>query len=344
MVPVTRASTGLKALAAADYDPVGANITSVYKWIDQSDSGMTGASQHGPRAAHPAEHDTPLGRSMFYSRLYFENYVYPNDPEEGLPPEHPHHRHRRRRDLRHGRPVRRSTPPPARRRELRDVQPRGSGLPRRHSAVIPKGVLVYILTDNGLSTDEKATANAMAAAGGTGQAIFVTLTDTNAGQAGAGRHHRQDRPARARSATAPTTTATARSTKACRTLPTCTLGNTIAACGSFTSPPTADRSGQRRGQNGGTPGTARSRPATAWTTTATARSTRASAERLRPALRLRRPGRDLRRPRQRLRRRHRRRLHGRRRRASTTASAPAAAAASSPARPTGRARSATRPP
>src|SRR6478672_10482633 len=28
IVPVTRASTGLKALAAADYDPVGANITS----------------------------------------------------------------------------------------------------------------------------------------------------------------------------------------------------------------------------------------------------------------------------------------------------------------------------
>src|SRR6185436_9438766 len=50
----------------------------------------------------------------------------------------------------------------------------------RRSTVIPKGVLVYILTDSALSTADKATANAMAAAGGTGQAIFVTLTDTNA--------------------------------------------------------------------------------------------------------------------------------------------------------------------
>ena len=47
-------------------------------------------------------------------------------------------------------------------------------------AVIPKGVQIYILTDNGLTTAEKATANAIAAAGGTGQAIFVTLTNTAA--------------------------------------------------------------------------------------------------------------------------------------------------------------------
>ena len=53
-------------------------------------------------------------------------------------------------------------------------------MPSRHSAVIPKGVLVYILTDNALTNAEKTTANAMAAAGGTGTAVFVTLTDTNA--------------------------------------------------------------------------------------------------------------------------------------------------------------------
>src|SRR4029079_11030030 len=45
----------------------------------------------------------------------------------------------------------------------------------RHSTVIPKGVLVYILTDNGLSTADKAVANQMAAAGGTGSALLVTL-------------------------------------------------------------------------------------------------------------------------------------------------------------------------
>ena len=67
---------------AADYDPVGANITSVYKWIDQSDSGMTGAANPDPELRIPPNTNTPLGRSMFYSRLYFENYVYPNDPKK----------------------------------------------------------------------------------------------------------------------------------------------------------------------------------------------------------------------------------------------------------------------
>ncbi len=67
---------------AADYDPAGANITSIYRWIDQSDSGMTGAANDRPGAAIPPNSYTPLGRSMFYSRLYFENYVYPNDPKK----------------------------------------------------------------------------------------------------------------------------------------------------------------------------------------------------------------------------------------------------------------------
>ena len=75
MVPVTRASTGLQATSAADYDPTGANITSVYKWIDQSDSGMTGAANPDPELRIPPNTNTPLGRSMFYARLYFENYV-----------------------------------------------------------------------------------------------------------------------------------------------------------------------------------------------------------------------------------------------------------------------------
>jgi len=82
MVPVTKPATGLKALAAGDYDPLGANITSVYKWIDQSDSGMTGAGNTDPELRIPPNTNTPLGRSIFYSRLYFENYVYPNDPKK----------------------------------------------------------------------------------------------------------------------------------------------------------------------------------------------------------------------------------------------------------------------
>jgi MYXO-CTERM domain-containing protein len=182
VVPVTRASTGLKALGAADYDPVGANITSVYKWIDQSDSGMTGASNPDPELRIPPNTNTPLGRSMFYSRLYFENYVYPNDPKKAC----------RQNvliiatdgaetcDTGAGTSIDMTTCAQTPANSYATFNPVLQACLTRHSTTIPKGVLVYILTDNGLSTADKATANAMAAAGGTGQAIFVTLTDTNA--------------------------------------------------------------------------------------------------------------------------------------------------------------------
>ena len=315
MVPVTRASTGLKALAAADYDPAGANITSVYKWIDQSDSGMTGANNPDPELRIPPNTNTPLGRSMFYSRLYFENYVYPNDPKQGLPPEHPHHRHRRRRDLRHAGRHPRSTRRPARRAgdSFGTFNPVVQACLARHSAVIPKGVLVYILTDNALSTAEKATANQMAAAGGTGQAIFVTLTDTNAvKRRWSTSSPRRSRPAEVCNGVDDNCNGQIDEgvSNACRM---CTAGSGIAACGSFMIAPNSTTDPDNvAAQNGGAPSTARSRPATAWTTTATAGRRRLAAERLRPALRLRAADRDLRRPRQRLRRRHRRRLHGRR--------------------------------
>ena len=68
---------------------------------------------------------TPLGRSLFYARLYFDNFINTAaDPQPRLPPEHRHPRHRRRRDVRqrlghatlnlptcaHDRATRRSTP------------------------------------------------------------------------------------------------------------------------------------------------------------------------------------------------------------------------------------------
>jgi len=177
MVPVTRASTGLKALAPADYDPLGANITSVYKWIDQSDSGMTGAANPDPELRIPPNTSTPLGRSMFYSRLYFENYVYPNDPRKAC----------RQNvliiatdgaetcDQTAGTSIDMTTCAQTPANSFGTFNPVLQACLSRHSTVIPKGVLVYILTDNGLSNADKAVANQMAAAGGTGSAIFVTL-------------------------------------------------------------------------------------------------------------------------------------------------------------------------
>ncbi|HEY7375990.1 MAG TPA: MopE-related protein, partial [Polyangia bacterium] len=182
MVPVTRAAAGLKPGAPTDFDPTGANVTSVYKWIDQSDSGGTGAGNTDPELRIPPQTNTPLGRSMFYSRLYFENYVYPMDPKK---------------DCRQNiliiatdgaetcdqTPNNTVTDPDSCAQTPTNTvtfNPVRQACLTRHAAVGPKGVLVYILTDDGLSDADKATANQMAAAGGTGSAIFVTLTDTDA--------------------------------------------------------------------------------------------------------------------------------------------------------------------
>ena len=75
---------GSSRAAATDYDPLGANITSIYSWIDQTESTSTTAATYAtdPELRIPPNNNTPLGRSLFYARLYFENYVYPNDPRK----------------------------------------------------------------------------------------------------------------------------------------------------------------------------------------------------------------------------------------------------------------------
>jgi len=184
MVPVTKTATGLKGLAGTDYDPTGANITSVYKWIDQSDSGMTGAANPDPELRIPPNTNTPIGRSIFYSRLYFENYVYPNDPKKGcrqnvliIATDGAETCDTTKANGATLNPADCTQTPAA---SYGTFHPEVQACLAHHSTVIPKGVLVYILTDSGLIQADKDRANLMAAAGGTGQAIFVTLTDTNA--------------------------------------------------------------------------------------------------------------------------------------------------------------------
>ena len=182
LIPVTLASTGLKPGGGSDYDPLGANISSIYSWVDQTESTSTTAATYNtdPELRIPPNNNTPLGRSLFYARLYFENYVYPNDPKKGC----------RQNiviiatdgaetcDTTAGSKVDPVTC--AQTGTYGTFAPEVTACALNHSAVIPKGVQTYILTDSGLTTAEKTAANKIAAAGGTGQAIFVTLTNTAA--------------------------------------------------------------------------------------------------------------------------------------------------------------------
>jgi MYXO-CTERM domain-containing protein len=192
LIPVTRAPTatppdagpsaGLQPVDANDYDPPGANITSIYSWIDQTEStsNVPATYKTDPELRIPPNNNTPLGRSLFYARLYFENYVYPLDPRKAC----------RQNiviiatdgaetcDTTAGSKLDINTC--AQTGTYGTFNPEVTACALNHSAVIPKGVQTYILTDNGLTTAEKATANRIAAAGGTSQAIFVTLTDTAA--------------------------------------------------------------------------------------------------------------------------------------------------------------------
>jgi MYXO-CTERM domain-containing protein len=74
-VPVTR----VVPPAAGDYDPRGANIVSIYDWLDNVEvSNGTAITDPEIRAGGPG---TPLAASLFYTRLYFQRYVKPTDPK-----------------------------------------------------------------------------------------------------------------------------------------------------------------------------------------------------------------------------------------------------------------------
>ena len=81
LVPVTKAATPpavstLKPVDGTYFDPAGANISNIYKWIDLTEDGNTGgAALSDPELRSPTNASTPIGRSLFYARLYFDNYV-----------------------------------------------------------------------------------------------------------------------------------------------------------------------------------------------------------------------------------------------------------------------------
>jgi MYXO-CTERM domain-containing protein len=82
VVDVTKRPT-LPAIkpAASDFDPSDGNIANIYRWIDGTEDADTTAPISDPELRTHASWYTPIGRSLFYARMYFDNFVKPNDPK-----------------------------------------------------------------------------------------------------------------------------------------------------------------------------------------------------------------------------------------------------------------------
>ncbi|HVY39050.1 MAG TPA: MopE-related protein [Polyangia bacterium] len=184
LVDVTKRPTNVKPVAG-DFDPPDGNISEIYKWIDNSEDAGAVAAIADPELRTHDQWYTPIGRSLFYARMYFDNFVKPNDPLTG-------------KTIPSGKGCRTNivifVTDGA---ETCDTQKNNgatlnyttcaaTGYGTFHPEVqacqlnVTSGVKTYVLTDSGLSSGDKANANLIAKAGGTGQAIFVTLTDTTA--------------------------------------------------------------------------------------------------------------------------------------------------------------------
>jgi MYXO-CTERM domain-containing protein len=80
LVPVTADLPGGGKPRAQDFDPPGANIESIYKWIDLGEAAQ-GNTITDPELRGGNGFYTMLGRSLFYARMYFDNYIKPTDPK-----------------------------------------------------------------------------------------------------------------------------------------------------------------------------------------------------------------------------------------------------------------------
>jgi MYXO-CTERM domain-containing protein len=177
-VGVTTAAPGATP-TAANFDPPDANITAIYRWIDNvelptANGAVTDDELH-------AQGLTPLGRSLFYSRMYYDGMVKPNDPrgtcrknvvvlitdgadtcDEATAPDNTFN-------------LTTCTGGVA----FEPFHPVAQACQLFRTSQIK----TYMITDSSLSAAELATADRIALAGGTTSAIRVTLTDTNAAKA-----------------------------------------------------------------------------------------------------------------------------------------------------------------
>ncbi len=74
-VPVTRA---FPPAAGTDFDPPGANVTTIFKWLDNKEE-SDGVTMTDPEIRSGGS-KTPLAATLTYTRHYFQKYVKPLDP------------------------------------------------------------------------------------------------------------------------------------------------------------------------------------------------------------------------------------------------------------------------
>jgi MYXO-CTERM domain-containing protein len=80
VVDVTKRPAAGKPVAG-DFDPTDGNISEVYRWIDGTEDKTAVTTITDPELRTHANWYTPIGRSLFYARMYFDNYVKPVDPK-----------------------------------------------------------------------------------------------------------------------------------------------------------------------------------------------------------------------------------------------------------------------
>jgi MYXO-CTERM domain-containing protein len=244
-VGVTAAAVGTMP-TSAQFDPSGASqMASIYKWIDNVEAPTSNGAVTDPEL-HPNDY-TPLGRSLFYANLYFQNEVIPNDPKGTC-------RHNVVVIATDGDETCDDATAPDSTFNLSDCSGGGNYdyfNPISQACLLSKaGVKVYVITD----TTADSANDAIAAAGGTGASIRVSLNDSNAAKSAIVGIIAQNVP--------PAEICNGKDDN-CNNLidegvsnqcSLCVPGNTIAACGTFVINPNDKNDPDNViGQNGGTP-------------------------------------------------------------------------------------------
>lgn len=170
-VGVTAAAAGTMP-TATQFDPPGATqMASIYKWIDNVEAPTSNGAVTDPEL-HPNDY-TPLGRSLFYANLYFQNEIVPNDPKGTC-------RHNVVVIATDGDETCDDATAPD--NTFNDADCSGGGnydyfSPINQACLLNKeGVKVFVITD----TTADSANDTIAAAGGTGASIRVSLNDPNA--------------------------------------------------------------------------------------------------------------------------------------------------------------------